>query len=173
MECRNKLWIKFFLLAVFSTMYVRDHMRPAFHKALGINIDDYDMRVFRLTSEISRQVLPPGLDLDNPALHEGFRRMERINQKAQAASARGGLSGRIAKAWWGAAASGQFRPHVCHSGEKQRHPGDIPPATGLVIHDPHPPGQRHLIAILVWWLSTGIVLAVVHRSETARRGLPG
>ncbi|NBN63117.1 magnesium-protoporphyrin IX monomethyl ester (oxidative) cyclase [Pannonibacter tanglangensis] len=105
---RNKLWIKFFLLAVFATMYVRDHMRPAFHKALGVNIEDYDLRVFRLTSEISRQCFPLVLDLEHPALIEGFRRMERINRRMQAATERGGLSGRLGRAWWGLAAGANF-----------------------------------------------------------------
>ncbi|MTI44855.1 Mg-protoporphyrin IX monomethyl ester (oxidative) cyclase [Roseibium hamelinense] len=94
---RNKYWIKFFLLAVFATMYVRDHARPAFHKALGIDINDYDMKVFRLTSEISRQVFPLELDLDNPKLLAGFKKLERINQAICAADERGGAGGWIAK----------------------------------------------------------------------------
>ena len=62
----NKLWIKFFLTAVYSTMWVRDHARPEFHKALGVDIDWYDQEVFRKTSTIARQVFPIELDIDHP-----------------------------------------------------------------------------------------------------------
>ena len=104
----NRYWIKFFLLAVFATMYVRDHARPAFHKALGVDIEDYDMRVFRLTSEISKQVFPLTLDLDDPRFIAGLRKLLAINADITAADARGGLSGRIAKTWHGARAGLAF-----------------------------------------------------------------
>jgi magnesium-protoporphyrin IX monomethyl ester (oxidative) cyclase len=91
----NKLWIRFFLIAVFSTMWVRDHARPHFHKALGVDIDWYDQEVFRKTSAIARQVFPVELDIDHPAWIPTLRRMERAMRRMDAGRRATGLKG-----WW-------------------------------------------------------------------------
>ncbi len=89
----NKLWIRFFCLAVFATMYVRDHARPAMHAAFGLNPSDFGFKVFRITSEISRQVFPLSLDIDHPEFRAGLDRLVRIQQAITAARARGGVIG--------------------------------------------------------------------------------
>ena len=93
----NKLWIRFFLLAVFCTMHVRDQARPAFHKALGVDVEEYDMKVFRTTTEITKQCFPVLLDLDNPKFLEGLRKLNAINQAMGQAQKAGGLGGRLRK----------------------------------------------------------------------------
>lgn len=105
---RNKLWIRFFLLAVYATMYVRDHMRPAFHQAVGIDPSDYDFKVFRITNEIAKQVFPVALDLDHPAFKAGLDRMWRITEARAAAQAEGGLLGKLKRAGLGLAAAAVF-----------------------------------------------------------------
>ncbi len=104
----NKLWVRFFVLAVFATMYVRDHARPEFHKAIGVDPTEYDFKVFHLTSEISRQVFPITIDLDNPKFHACLERLLMLSDKINAAQGQTGIAGTIKRAGLGAAAVATF-----------------------------------------------------------------
>jgi magnesium-protoporphyrin IX monomethyl ester (oxidative) cyclase len=91
----NKLWIRFFLTAVYATMWVRDHARKDFHKALGVDIDWYDQEVFRKTSAIARQVFPVELDIDHPRWIPGLRRFDAAFNDMAAAKKAGGVGGAL------------------------------------------------------------------------------
>lgn len=104
----NKLWIRFFLLAVYATMYVRDHQRPEMHKAMGLNAADYDYHVFDITSEISKQVFPFTLNTDDPRFRKGLERMRRISEANDEATRNGGIINRVKRVGLGLAAAATF-----------------------------------------------------------------
>ncbi|MEM9248633.1 MAG: magnesium-protoporphyrin IX monomethyl ester (oxidative) cyclase, partial [Pseudomonadota bacterium] len=89
----NEYWIKFFLTAVYGTMYVRDHQRPAFHEALGVDTDWYGQEVFKKTSELSKQIFPFTLDIDHPRWMPNLKRLQKASVEIDAATKRGGVSG--------------------------------------------------------------------------------
>jgi magnesium-protoporphyrin IX monomethyl ester (oxidative) cyclase len=104
----NKYWIRFFLLAVYATMYVRDHGRPAMHEAMGFDPTDYDFRVFHITNECTKQIFPLTLDIDNPAFRKGLDRLVEINDAVARAKRQGGVMGLVKRAGLSIAAAGTF-----------------------------------------------------------------
>jgi magnesium-protoporphyrin IX monomethyl ester (oxidative) cyclase len=93
----NVLWIKFFLTAVYATMYVRDHQRPAFHAALGVDPDWYAHEVFTKTSKLSEQIFPITLDIDHPAWQRNLERLQAANVAIAEAKKAGGVGGKLAE----------------------------------------------------------------------------
>lgn len=93
----NKLWVRFFLLSVYATMYVRDHGRPVFHRALGLDPTEYDYRVFSICTAISRQVFPVELDTDDPRFRAKMARLLDASRLVEQGKAKGGLSGTLLK----------------------------------------------------------------------------
>ena len=109
----NTLWIRFFVLAVYATMYVRDHTRPEMHSAMGMDPTEYDYQVFRITSEITKQVFPLTLNIDDPRFRAGLERMRRISLASDAARVQGGLMGGIKRVGCGLAAGATFVRLYC------------------------------------------------------------
>ena len=89
----NVFWIRFFLVAVYATMCIRDHARPAFHKALGVDIEEYDKKVLKITSEISKQIFPIEVDLDNTKWEKGILKLRRAFSILDEGKKRKGLTG--------------------------------------------------------------------------------
>ncbi len=104
----NLLWIRFFLLAVYATMFVRDHTRPALKQAMGLAPTEYDFDVFRITNEITKQVFPILLDIDHPAFRANLERLFTCTSKADEGKQAGGLLGRLKQAAWSVAGAAVF-----------------------------------------------------------------
>jgi magnesium-protoporphyrin IX monomethyl ester (oxidative) cyclase len=93
----NRLWIRFFLLSVYATMYVRDHNRPVFHRALGVHPRDYGYEVFTICTAISRQVFPIEIDTDDVRFRRAMEDLRLASVGIEDAKARCGIGGRLAQ----------------------------------------------------------------------------
>ncbi|KAM3115497.1 magnesium-protoporphyrin IX monomethyl ester (oxidative) cyclase [Phormidesmis sp. 146-33] len=67
---KAKLWCRFFLLAVFGTMYIRDTQEPGFYEVLGLDAREYETYVIQKTNETAGRVFPVMLDVDRPEFYE-------------------------------------------------------------------------------------------------------
>ena len=121
----NAWWIRFFLVAVYATMHVRDHMRPAFYKALDMDPTDYDYRVYAITSEITRQVFPLTLDTDAPSFRAGMTRMRHAAEGLAAAKEAGGVAGVFGRLRYGLAAGVAFARLYFHPTRSNAAPADV------------------------------------------------
>ena len=80
-----RLWCRFFLLAVFATMYVRDVARKEFYEALGLDAREYDKYVIAKTNETSARVFPVVLNVEHPKFYERLEQLVRNNAQLSAA----------------------------------------------------------------------------------------
>jgi magnesium-protoporphyrin IX monomethyl ester (oxidative) cyclase len=82
-----KLWCRFFLLAVFATMYVRDVARKEFYESLGLDARTYDKMVIEKTNDTSARVFPVVLDVNNQKFWIRLERLVNNNAALNAADA--------------------------------------------------------------------------------------
>jgi magnesium-protoporphyrin IX monomethyl ester (oxidative) cyclase len=87
----NLFWVRFFQVAVYATMFVRDHSRHEFHAALGLDPEAYGMAVFRVVAEISKQVFPVLVDVENPRFLELLRTLNDLAVRIDRAESSGAL----------------------------------------------------------------------------------
>ena len=101
----NRLWIRFFIVSVYATMYVRDHQRPELHRGLGCPATPFDFDVFRLTTEISRQCFPLEYDADSPGFRKGLEALRRASDRIEALRGEPGWGARLRR-WSATLAAG-------------------------------------------------------------------
>jgi magnesium-protoporphyrin IX monomethyl ester (oxidative) cyclase len=178
----NKLWIRFFLLAVYATMYVRDHTRPhAAPTPWAWTPTSTTTRVFAhhhrdLASRCSRSRWTP-----TTRLSAGLERLFAISQAHEVAKARGGVLGTVTRAVCVVRAVLTFgrlylmpvdpancrRPCAwCLHGERHPAPGDdghrhrgaVRPGVLVVWHRHHPVAQPPACTQFRWSLGGWTVL---------------
>jgi magnesium-protoporphyrin IX monomethyl ester (oxidative) cyclase len=74
-----RLWCRFFLLAVFATMYLNDQQRTAFYSTIGLDSRQFDKHVIRKTNQSASTIFPVILDIDHPQFFELMEKCSETN----------------------------------------------------------------------------------------------
>jgi magnesium-protoporphyrin IX monomethyl ester (oxidative) cyclase len=93
----NALAIKFFTLAVYITMYLRDCESKIYGK-LGIDWEKYDIKVINETEQAARHVWSLAIRTDSKFFLSCLRKMMRNNFANKAGRSKTGAAGAVAKA---------------------------------------------------------------------------
>jgi magnesium-protoporphyrin IX monomethyl ester (oxidative) cyclase len=80
---KARLWCRFFLLAVFGTMYIRDVQRKEFYEALGLDAREYDKYVIEKTNDTAGRVFPVMIDVNHPKFYERLETCVQNNFKLE------------------------------------------------------------------------------------------
>jgi magnesium-protoporphyrin IX monomethyl ester (oxidative) cyclase len=83
-DWKSRLWCRFFLLAVFGTMYIRDTQEPGFYETLGLDAREYETYVIQKTNETAGRVFPVMLDVDHPKFYQRMDACVENNKKMSA-----------------------------------------------------------------------------------------
>jgi magnesium-protoporphyrin IX monomethyl ester (oxidative) cyclase len=76
-----RLWCRFFLVAMFVTMYLNDLQRTRFYEVLGMNTRDFDLDVIKETNQTAGRILPLILDVTNPKFTAGLDNLAASHRK--------------------------------------------------------------------------------------------
>ncbi|CAN1209063.1 hypothetical protein TUMEXPCC7403_02490 [Tumidithrix helvetica PCC 7403] len=74
---KARLWVRFFLLAVFATHTLTVTERATFYESIGLDAKKYDVEVIRNTNKTAATAFPVILNVDHP---DFFRRLEKCSQ---------------------------------------------------------------------------------------------
>lgn len=83
-DWKSRLWCRFFLLAVFGTMYIRDTQEPGFYETLGLDAREYETYVIQKTNETAGRVFPVMLDVEHPKFYQRMDACVENNKKMSA-----------------------------------------------------------------------------------------
>jgi magnesium-protoporphyrin IX monomethyl ester (oxidative) cyclase len=86
-DWKARLWIRFFLLSVFATMYLNDIQRSDFYASIGLNAREYDKYVIEKTNDTAGRVFPVILDVENPEFYDRLETCIKNNEQLRAIDA--------------------------------------------------------------------------------------